>query len=437
MKYAYYWCSMLLLLGMFGFTMPPVTSAAPTQRITIGTSVLGAPIEAFRFGNGTRKFVIVGDTHGGPERNTFVLSNQLIDWFRNHPDAIPSDVRLYIIPTLNPDGERLDTRQNANGVDLNRNMNTNLDACPDNDWSPRVYGAYGVISDTGGAYADSEIESRVIRAFLLDASSVVFLHSAAGLVFPSQCEDPIAIAMAEAYAQAGNYQYARYWDKYFITGGMHDWARGIDLPAIVPELESGDEPEFERNLAGVTALLRKPDAYVPRLSDKVINDMTMPVPIWRFWQAYGAELLGPPLASAVEVSGKFQQDFATIRLEYDPTRDTNAVYALPLTLPPAMGEQVVASDITTLMRFAGTDAVVQDAFATYYQRTDSSYLLGAPRDNERLVKTDGDNAESQQQFTFGVIRYNEPANRVERVPVVWQQVVVQQLRAPTQSFQIR
>jgi hypothetical protein len=31
------------------------------------------PIEAFRFGTGTRKFVIVGETHGAPERNTVCL----------------------------------------------------------------------------------------------------------------------------------------------------------------------------------------------------------------------------------------------------------------------------------------------------------------------------------------------------------------------------
>jgi hypothetical protein len=132
-------------------------------------------------------------------------------------------VRLYIIPVLNPDGDKLDSRQNANGVDLNRNMNTNLDKCSQNDWSQQVFGAYAVISNTGEPYADSEPESRVIRAFLLDASAVVFLHSSAGLVFPSVCDDPIAIAIAQTYAKAGNYQYARYWDKYPITGGMHDW----------------------------------------------------------------------------------------------------------------------------------------------------------------------------------------------------------------------
>lgn len=436
MKHAYYWCSMLLL-GVFWYLPVPYTSATPATRITIGTSVLGAPIEAVRFGDGARKFVVVGDTHGGPERNTYVLSNQLVDWFRNHPEAIPNGVRLYIIPTLNPDGERLDTRQNANGVDLNRNMNTSLDSCPDNDWSQQVYGAYGVISNTGGDYADSEIESRVIRSFLLDASSVVFLHSAAGLVFPSQCEDPVAISMAQAYATAGNYQYARYWDKYFITGGMHDWARGLDLPAIVPELESGDDPEFARNLAGIKALLAQPDAFIPQMVDKTNNDVRMPLPIWRFWRAYGAEMLGQPLGSTQQRNGKFQQDFTTIRLEYDPTRDQQAVYALPLQLPELSGDIVPAADDASIIQFVGTDATIHDAFATYYERIDGAVILGMPTDHERITTEHVDAPESRQSFTYGMIRYNEPANRIERMPVVWQHAVVQQLVAPTQPFQIR
>lgn len=418
----------------------PVTYAqqAPRNvRVQIGVSGQGLPIEAFRFGTGTRKFVIVGGTHGAPERNTVVLSRQLIDWFGNHPEAIPADVRLYIIPVLNPDGDKLESRQNANGVDLNRNMNTNLDKCSQNDWAQRVYGASAVISDTGGPYADSEPESRVIRAFLLDASAVVFLHSAAGLVFPAFCEDPIANAMAQTYAKAGNYQYARYWDKYPITGGMHDWARGIDLPAIIPELESGDDPEFDRNLAGIQAVLANTPALLPALADRQINGVTMPLPIWRFWQAYGAEMLGPPLADAQLRDGKYVQPFETIMLAYDSRDDVQPVRALPIDVAAFTGEVVPISDDTTVLTFARTEAVVHDAFARYYQRVDGLQLLGAPQDAERMLTAPVGTQQSQQQFAYGVIRYDEVNNRIMRLPVVWQAMVVANVVAPTQPFQIR
>lgn len=429
----------ILLSAMLWVLPVAYAQQAPRNaRVQIGISAQGLPIEAFRFGTGSRKFVIVGQTHGAPERNTGVLSRQLIDWFGNHPEAIPADVRLYIIPVLNPDGDKLESRQNANGVDLNRNMNTNLDACSENDWSQRVFGASAVISDTGGPYADSEPESRVIRAFLLDASAVVFLHSAAGLVFPAFCEDPIANAMAQIYAKAGNYQYARYWDKYPITGGMHDWARGIDLPAIIPELESGDDPEFDRNLAGVTAVLANATTLVPALVDRQVgNGIIMPLPIWRFWQAYGAEILGPPLADAQLRDGKYEQAFATIMLSYDPRDEVQAVRALPIEVAPIAGDVAPNSDDTTVLTFADTTAVVHDAFARYYQRVDGMQLLGAPQDNERMMALPVGTQQSQQQFAYGVIRYDEINNRIIRLPVVWQAMVTRNVIAPTQPFQIR
>lgn len=408
-----------------------------TARIQIGLSGQGLAIHAFRFGTGTKKFVIVGETHGAPERNTGVLSRELIDWFGYHPDAIPADVRLYIIPVLNPDGDKLDSRQNANGVDLNRNMNTNLDTCSDNDWSPQVFGAYGVVSNTGGPYADSEPESRVIRSFLLDASAVVFLHSAAGLVFPSACEDPIAISIAQTYAKAGNYQYARYWDKYQITGGMHDWARGIDLPAIIPELESGDDAEFDQNLAGVNAVLANSSALLPGLTDRQINGITMPLPIWRFWQAYGVEMLGPPIADAQLRDGKFEQAFTTIKLAYDPHDDVQSVRALPVVAHQIDGVIAPVIDKTTVLSFVKTKAVVHDAFARYYEHVDGLQLLGFPMDSEKMMGIPLGTQQSQQQFAYGVIRYDEVNNRIIRLPVVWQAMVLTNVVAPTQPFQIR
>src|SRR5262245_5531409 len=237
--------------------------AAPgVTDLTLGASGAGRPITAVKIGDGRRKFALVGDTHGGPEANTYELASQLAEYFRAHPEQVPPDVRLYIVPTLNPDGLAGGTRFNAAGIDLNRNMNTNLDACPENDWSNHVGGARGIESDTGGPYPESEPESRLIRDFLLDASAVIFYHSDGGDVFPPFCQHAPSIALAQAYAAATGYRYDRFWPNYNITGGMHDWAGSLGIAAVTPELFNGIDSDFEQNRAGVQAILRQPEEFM-------------------------------------------------------------------------------------------------------------------------------------------------------------------------------
>ena len=95
--------------------------------LTLGTSGQGRPITAVRIGAGPRKFALVGDTHGGPEANTYQLASQLADYFRAHPEQVPPEVRLYIIPTLNPDGLAGETRcaqSRARQADTSRHIPT-------------------------------------------------------------------------------------------------------------------------------------------------------------------------------------------------------------------------------------------------------------------------------------------------------------------------
>src|SRR5581483_3945085 len=177
----------------------PSRAAPGAATLALGTSSGGRPITALKIGGGPRKFVLVGDTHGGPEANTYQLATMLADYFGAHPEEVPDSVRLYIIPTLNPDGLAAGSRFNGDGVDLNRNMNTDTDSCPENDWNNHVQGAYGIESNTGGPFAESEPESRLIRDFLIDAAGVIFYHSNGGDVFPAFCEHAPSIGLAQAY----------------------------------------------------------------------------------------------------------------------------------------------------------------------------------------------------------------------------------------------
>jgi protein MpaA len=60
----------------------------------------------------------VGVIHGDEQAGL-----QVIDELRRMaPADIPVKVDLYLMPALNVDGLRMNQRQNANGVDLNRNF---------------------------------------------------------------------------------------------------------------------------------------------------------------------------------------------------------------------------------------------------------------------------------------------------------------------------
>ena len=72
-------------------------------------------IRAVEVGNpaGTR-VLVVGRIHGN-ETTGIAIADAL-------EHRAPSDLDLWIVPHLNPDGVAADTRQNAHGVDLNRNF---------------------------------------------------------------------------------------------------------------------------------------------------------------------------------------------------------------------------------------------------------------------------------------------------------------------------
>jgi protein MpaA len=83
--------------------------------VLLGRSWQGRPIRAVEVGSpsGTR-VLVVGCIHGN-EMAGVPIAHAL--------DRLsPSDLDLWIVPDLNPDGVAADTRQNAHGVDLNRNF---------------------------------------------------------------------------------------------------------------------------------------------------------------------------------------------------------------------------------------------------------------------------------------------------------------------------
>ncbi len=236
-----------------GDEQPAETSGAQV----IGYSVEGRPITAHRIGDGPLKVVLVGDIHGGFEANTHVLAQQLLVHFQAHPAEVPADVSLWIIPTMNPDGLAAGTRWNARNVDLNRNADTDLDGCAGNDWSPDTVGLEGPHPGAGGAYPFSEPEIRAVRDFLADAWIAVFYHSAAEAIYGDNCQRHLpSTRLAAILSEATGYPVPPDgWTSYPITGEIGDYLAGEGVASVTVELTDHDDPELDRNLAGVKALL--------------------------------------------------------------------------------------------------------------------------------------------------------------------------------------
>jgi hypothetical protein len=92
-----------------------VRIARENRRSFGARSVRGRPIRALELGfPGKRRVLVVGCIHGNECAGTAVV--------RRLEQLPPPDFDLWAISTLNPDGRAAGTRENARGVDLNRNF---------------------------------------------------------------------------------------------------------------------------------------------------------------------------------------------------------------------------------------------------------------------------------------------------------------------------
>jgi len=94
-----------------------VAIAAAVHVVPLGRSVRGRAIDAIEVAapNAHTSVLVVGCIHGN-EPAGIAIARAL-----EHVQP-PAGVALWIVPDLNPDGVAAGTRQNADGVDLNRNF---------------------------------------------------------------------------------------------------------------------------------------------------------------------------------------------------------------------------------------------------------------------------------------------------------------------------
>lgn len=253
-------------------TSTPEVVATTTEPVTtIGRSVDGREIKAYHFGEGDKKVVFVGGVHGGYAWNTSAVAYELIDHLEKNPSFVPEGVRVTVIPVLNPDGlilaagtssrfavadvdktvaGTIDARLNANDVDLNRNF--------DCDWQEE--GTWQSRTVSGGGSAFSEPESAAIRDFINKEkpNAVVVWYAAAGGVFASNCHGDVLSDTSELtkrFAEASGYRAYESFNFYEITGDMVNWLAKIRIPAISVLLTNHNDVEWDKNRAGVEAVL--------------------------------------------------------------------------------------------------------------------------------------------------------------------------------------
>lgn len=237
----------------------------------IGTSVEGRKIESYTFGTGDTDILLIGGIHGGYEWNSVLLAYQFIDYYTDTPTAIPQNITLTIVPSANPDGlfdvikkegrfviadtqyENTSTglgRFNANNVDLNRNF--------DCKWQSESMWKGNKVS--AGTAAFSEPESQAIKSLVESTKpkAVLFFHSQAAAIYASECENgilPITRDIMNTYSLASGYKAVDVFDSYSITGDAEGWLASIGIPAITVELATHQTIEWEKNVAGVKAVL--------------------------------------------------------------------------------------------------------------------------------------------------------------------------------------
>lgn len=209
------------------------TGTAPGRRL-LGRSTRGRPILVHRLGpaNAATTVLVVGSIHGSEPAGIPIAQALLTQ-------TPPLGVRLIVVPTMNPDGDALHRRQNARGVDLNRNFPGGVHA-----------GRPGDVYYSGPKDA-SEVETRLMRSLLeqVRPDALIVYHQHLDVV--DHCGGDVAISRAYAADTGMRLTHlARY------PGSMATWLHRLlpDCTILTVELPAAVGPALRRR--HVTAVRR-------------------------------------------------------------------------------------------------------------------------------------------------------------------------------------
>lgn len=221
---------------------------------TAGISAQGRPITAYVFGNGATTYLYTGAIHGNELSSRYTMENFIADLEAN-PGRIPANARVVIVPVANPDGALIGARNNARGVNLNRNF-------PTRNWTADTEVSGGrVEKGAGGPSAGSEPETKALMNLTHRyAPRLVVTHHSQGSLVNSN-DVGVALPAGQAYARM-----ARYWFipnsqttatfGFVMTGTYESWLLERGTPAILIELNTHTGNHYARNSAAMWAMLK-------------------------------------------------------------------------------------------------------------------------------------------------------------------------------------
>jgi hypothetical protein len=197
--------------------------------VVMGQSVLGRDLFGLHISDNVQleelepEVVFWGGIHGdelAAAELGYLYAMDLLDLYAVDPDAkrFVDQNEIWVFPMLNPDGHEAFTRENANGVDLNREFGYNWDG-----W--------------GGSQAPySQPESRLVREFLLENNVTLSVthHNAGALVLYPWGYSPLDVpdtdiikAVGGQYSSVASYLLLQSWDDYETHGELIDDVYGL------------------------------------------------------------------------------------------------------------------------------------------------------------------------------------------------------------------
>lgn len=256
------------------------------QVVVLGSSVQGRDLWAMKISDNVTLeenepevvfwAAIHGDEFGSAQTN-YQYGLDLLGRYGVDPLVTQAidDLEIWIVPLVNPDGYANGTRNNANGVDLNRDLGFNWDKAG------------------GSSSPFSQVETQVLRDFCLAGNITLSVtHHCSGNIFlypwgfhPNPTPDATVFQEVGAlYATAASYALLNSWSDYETHGELLDFVYG-SLGGVCYTSEMSNNPgligdTFARNKAGMDAFLAVADQGLHGLVTDAATGQPVHAAVW-------------------------------------------------------------------------------------------------------------------------------------------------------------